>query len=336
MLAWQSRNLHCMTFCAPPAFSVFAPVSTARCTRSTALTRKRPKASANREENDDTGDDDLVVSRRIFNFGILASGTGVAWVGSRLVVGDDLKDQARKAIRTRFPSFFPTGPTPAERRNGPPDLALATAYYDACADVAAKQGLIKRDELMSEEDTVRQRAASLFFKRGEPPSANLTDPDWLNFALYARLHVIEARTSPAQRLSYSRALARRTLPLVGASPPSGDVLTDVRGVLDVLVNKHWISGYKISDFDDVVWREERTSPLTVFAYDPVTIQCAQLLGEEAYAEISPVLSPWLVAILEDGGVSVTAEDYYLDSEYSPDPADYAPSVLATEFDLSAT
>ncbi len=115
-------------------------------------------------------------------------------------------------------------------------------------------------------------------------------------------------------------------------------LESVRALLDALVKVGWISGYRVSEFDGgpgSAWQEEGRASLTIYSFDPLPIQAAQLIGEEEYEEISPKVSPWIKAFLVDAGISNTSmEDYYLDDQYRPDPADFKPSQLATEFDLS--
>ncbi len=299
------------------------------------MSRRRPRTQACLNDEPDKPTE---LSRRVFNSGILLSGIGTAWVGYRIVVGDDLKSQAYKAIRRRVPGLFPRESTPDERR-GEPNAAFVSAYFDAVASIAIEQSLIDKKSLEKEESAVRELARPLFFDESANVSKRLTNSRWLNFVLYARLHAIAERTSPLQRHRFTNKLAERTLPLlqvqrfgVGKDVPA--VEQSVKAVLNALIDMHWISGYNITEMDSGSWEDEGFSRLTVFANDPLPLQAAQLIGEEQYAEISPLVSPWITHVLEKQGINVSAEDYYLDNVYRPDPVDFMPTQLATELDLS--
>ena len=278
------------------------------------------------------------LSRRVFNTGILFSGIATTWVGYRIVVGDDLKSQAYKAIRRRVPGLFPRESTPDERR-GEPNEAFVSAYFDAVAAIAVEQSLIDRKSLEKEEFAVRELARPLFFDESANVSKQLTNSRWLNFVLYARLHAIAERTSPLQRRRFANTLAERTLPLLkvqryGTGKDVPAVEQSVRAIMNALIDLHWISGYNVTEMDSGSWEDEGFSRLTVFANDPLPLQAAQLIGEEQFAEISPLVSPWITHALEKQGINVSAEDYYLDDVYRPDPVDFMPTQLATELDLS--
>lgn len=325
------------------------------CTSTAPLLRIAPHRSALRQQIRgrrriyccaESEDGDTLLSRRVFSGGILVCGVGTAWVGYRIVVGDDLKSRLLKSIRRRLPQLFPRESTPVERRL-PVNVAFARAYYDALGAVATEHRLIDVNELEKAERAVQSRASSLFFKTTEA-TASFSDASWLNFALYARLHVIADGTSRQQRVGFAKAVAQRTLPLLMGLPTKRDApwarshadawLDDVRGLLERLVAVGWISGYRVSEFDagsGSAWLEDGRAALTVYAVDPLTIQAAQLMGEEQYEEISPKVSPWIRVVLEANGMAVSSEDYYLDDVYRPDPADFLPSQLASEFDLSA-
>lgn len=327
-------------FCSP------APLST-RHTASLSCHRRPRRARTCACSELDEPTEPTALSRRVFNAGILASAISTSWVGYRIIVGDDLKSRGVKLLRSRFPTLFPRESTPDERR-GEADAVFARAYFDSLADSASELGIITKAELHSEEGDVQLRSRTFFFPNDEKaPFPRVTDPRWLNFALYARLHVIAMRTSPKQRASLTAAVAARTLPLLGAPPAQHSAawardnasvwLADVEALLDRLVSIGWISGYNISDFDSSAgsaWLEDGRAALTVYARDPLTIQAAQLIGEEQSEEISPKITAWIRLVLEAAGITVSSEDYYLDDTYRPDPADFTPSQLATEFDLS--
>lgn len=100
----------------------------------------------------------------------------------------------------------------------------------------------------------------------------------------------------------------------------------------------WISGFRVEEFDGVpgsAWAEEGRGSLTVYAFDPVTMQAAQLLGEDQFETIGPKVSGWLQVVLKMCGVAkVSFEDYYLDDAYRPDPEQFRPTQFATQFDLA--
>lgn len=300
----------------------------------------------NQNNNDEEGDEDPELSRRVFLAGVAATTTVTALAGYRFVIGEDIESRVRLRLSHRFPSLFPRESTPEERR-GPLDAKFAQRYFDAVRVVSSEMRLLPDRDLLAEEAAVRGRALPLFFD-DEPERRTVADPAWLNFLLYARLHVIATRTSPRQRLDFADRLARRTMRELRARPVPLAVdearlraetwLGGVRGLLQELVGLGWISGFRVEEFDGEpgsAWQDERRASLTVFALDPVTMQAAQLIGEEQYEEISPKVSGWISAYLKDSGISkVSFEDYYLDDAYRPDPEQFKPSQLATQFDLA--
>lgn len=302
---------------------------------------RRLRACAEPDEAADNGR----LSRRVFNAGVLASGIGTAWVGSRIVIGDDLKSKFAKRLRQRFPSLFPPVSSPEDRRL-PADADFCERYFETAASLAAAQGLVSKRELAEREVAVRATAFPLFFDDDALPVKELSNAGWLNFVLYARLRAAGEGTSPLARKQLTQAMAERTrsqVPVPRRAQQNAEWaqshaelwLADIQTLLQALKSIGWISGFRVEEFDETAWREEGRASLTVYAFDPLPLQAAQLLGEEEMDEIGPKVSPWIEMALRDAGVKgVSREDYYLDDAYRPDPADFRPSQLATEFDLS--
>lgn len=317
--------------------------------------RYRPRISTNasnskdfrnRNNHDNEEDEDPELSRRVFLAGIAATTTATTLAGYRFIVGEDVESRIRLRLSQRFPSLFPHETTPEQRR-GSLNTSFAGKYFNAIRTVSSDMHILPDKELLAEEEVMRQRAFPLFFD-GEPKNRSVGDPAWLNFLLYARLHVIATRTSPLQRVEFSTRLAQSTIPNFRSRPlrlaeedvrlQSGKWLGTVRSLLQELVGLGWISGFRVEEFDGEpgsLWQDERRSTLTVYSFDPVTMQAAQLIGEEQFEEISPKVSGWITAFLKGSGISkVTYEDYYLDDAYRPDPEQFKPTQLATQFDLA--
>lgn len=307
-----------------------------------------------RGENDDNKDEtDTELSRRVFLAGTLVSTLITATVSYRFFIGDDLETRIATELSARFPRLF--SKKKRKQPSRPPlDAQFAMSYFTALEATALDMGLIKNvDELRDEEAEIKRRAEPLFFFKGDEnlsTSSNLnelvfTDPDWFNFLLYARLHTIAGKTSPQTRVTFTNRLARKTIPLLRQEITDRDKawiicddaswLSGVTKLLQALVSKGWISSFRIEPFDGVAWAEDKHATLTLYASDIVTMQAAQLIGEEAFEEISPKVSPWIKLALTDCGIGVSAEDYYLDDIYRPDPTFYKPTVIATQFDLTA-
>lgn len=314
------------------------------------VTRRRPRVicatdDMNQRPTNDDDDDDPEFSRRVFLAGMSISSLITAGLGYRFFIGEDVESRIKSRIVSRFPKLFPRELPPDERRL-PINLEFAEKYFQAIESIAVQMQIISAAVLHREEGLVRERAYHLFFER-RPATRALADPFWLNFVLYSRLHVISQRTSPQSRLDFVDRLSKQTLRLLEIAPirlDKGEArgnpscwLAGLRGMLDEFVKLGWISGFRIEDFDGgtgSAWQEEGRASLTVYVFDPVTIQAAQLIGEEQYEEISPKLSGWMKAYLTESGISVSYEDYYLDDTYRPDPEQFKPSQLATQFDLS--
>lgn len=299
----------------------------------------------NQPEGDREEDSDPQTSRRVFLAGISATTLVTAVAAYRFVIGEDVESRVKSRVVRKFPSLFPRESTPEERRN-PLNAAFAARYFDALEAVAVQMALMSSAELHHEENSVKKRAYNLFFK-GESVTRTFADSAWLNFLVYSRLHVISQRTSPQSRLRFVDLVSERTLRQMETKPvrltreqarrDADEWLAGLRRLLDELVSLGWISGYRVDEFDGgpgSLWQDESRSSLTVYAFDPVTIQAAQLIGEERYEEISPKLSGWMKAFLNASGIKTSLEDYYLDDAYRPDPEQYKPSQLATQFDLS--
>lgn len=303
----------------------------------------RSSNSSNNDGNEE--DEDPEFSRRVFLVGVSATTLFTALAGYRFVIGEDAESRVYSRVARRFPKFFPREATPEERRK-PLNGAFANAYFNAVGDVAVRMKVISADELHLEEEKVKERAFGLFFDDG-PVSKSLSNPSWLNFVLYSRLHVISQKMSPQSRLEFVNQLARQTMKKLRTTPVqqtrdearehSERWLGGIRSLLDEFVGLGWISGFRIEDFDSAPgssWQDESRSSLTIYSFDPVTMQAAQLIGEEKFEELSPKLSGWIKAYLMDSGIKASFEDYYLDDAYRPDPEQFMPSQLATQFDLS--
>lgn len=347
-----------MTTSSPYAFlsSFFSPFEAGpaglaiRGRRLSNITAKRPRSPAIYASTQTPGteddDDDPELSRRVFLGAIAVTSIATAGGAYRFVIGEDVEDRIRRRFIRRFPSLFPREQTPEERRR-PLNTAFAKYYYDSIEQVADKMGIISPRSLHQEEVKVQERAMSLFFNDGKSYARSFDDPSWLNFLLYSRLHVISNITSPASRRQYVDNFSRKTLDMLktkslrqnsdAALVNSEQWLRRLRDLLDELVSLGWISDYNIEEFDGgpgSLWQDEKRSTFTVYALDPVTMQAAQLIGEERYEEISPKVSGWLKAFLVDSGIKVSYEDYYLDNAYRPDPEQFRPTQFATQFDLS--
>lgn len=296
-------------------------------------------------EGDQENDNDPETSRRVFLAGIAATTLVTAVAAYRFVIGEDIESRVKLRFVKTFPNFFPPQPTPDERRK-PLNATFAAKYFDALESVAVQMGLMSAAELHREEDNVKKRAFNLFFQRGSV-ARTFSDSAWLNFVLYSRLHVISQRTSPQSRLRFVDLLSERTLKQLDTKPvrltkeqarrDPDRWLVGLRGLLDEFISLGWISGYNIDEFDGgpgSSWQDESRASLTVYTFDPVTIQAAQLIGEEHYEEISPKLSGWMKAFLSASSIKASLEDYYLDDAYRPDPEQFKPTQLATQFDLS--
>lgn len=309
--------------------------------------RKRGRNDGGKDETD------TELSRRVFLAGTLASTLITAATSYRFIIGEDIEARIANDLSLRFPRLFASKRRKQPSRR-PLDAQFAMSYFTALEATALEMGLINDvNELRDEEAEIKRRAEPLFFFKGdenmstssEENEVAFTDPDRFNFLLYARLHTIAGKTSPRSRLTFSNGVARRTIPLLRREISDEDErakiscdgaswLSGVTKLLQALMSKGWISSFRIEPFDGVAWAEDKHATLTLYASDIVTMQAAQLIGEEAFEEISPKVSPWIKLALNDCGIGVSSEDYYLDDIYRPDPAFYKPTVIATQFDLT--
>lgn len=343
-----------LCFLLHPSFSLIkrnsfsgTTIAHSKCTTSTSqCSRKYPILCANDNKNSTEEDDyqESPLSRRLFLLGTIVTSALTAAGAYRFVVGEDLESRIQKSIKIQFPSLFPRETTPEERRL-PLNSSFAKLYYDAIEQTAIQMKLLTSTQLHKEEAVVQELAVGPFFG-SQPVIKSFSNSDWLNYLLYARLHVICSRTSPKSRLDFVDKLSLITLKGLKTKPlkqsteisrvNANSWIDSIRELLDELQNLGWISGYRIDDFDGApgsLWQDEGRSSLTIFEYDPVTMQTAQLIGEEQYEEISPKLSGWVKAFLVASGIKVSYEDYYLDNAYRPDPEQYKPTQFASQFDL---
>lgn len=341
-LTHRHRTLH------PPRHRPARPPHHRRPPCAQLIPRAPPPPPPPRRDPDDPDDltngVETVLSRRLFLLGTFSTSVVVTLTSYRYFVGDDIETHIRTVLARRFPQLFPPLPGPPLRANL--DSTIATIYYDAFGQAAVRMKLLSLSELQMKENEVRERALSLFFPDEEhPPPQSFSDARWLNFLLYARLRALEPMTSPRTRYELADGAARTTLvELLKQGPSSDATATDamswrmaIESVLELLVSKGWIATWRIELFDNSVgstWMEEGRMSFTVYAINPVTMQAAQLIGEEQYEEFSPKVSAFVKAVLVDAGLKVTFEDYYLDDVYRPDPALFKPTQLATQFDVS--
>lgn len=301
--------------------------------------------SSNNNKGDDDDDDetDTVISRRVYLLGTLASTVITGTATYRFFIGDDEETRLRYQLSRRFPRIFAPAEEPNTRLPTSLDTDFATAYFNSVGEIAISLKLASSlNELKRDEQYVRSRARALFFYDGGPANSRPTfsNPDWLNFCLYARLHTLAQKTSPKTRMQFAERLAERTFPYLESSARGARVqdtdawLQGMSEILHRLCAVGWISDFRIEPFDSLAWTEDRRASLTVYAISPVVMQTAQLLAEEGFEEFSPKVSFWLVRYLRSCGICTSWEDFYLDDVYKPDPAFYKPTQLATQFDLS--
>mmetsp|Transcript_13196 Transcript_13196/g.32599 ORF Transcript_13196/g.32599 Transcript_13196/m.32599 type:complete len:370 (-) Transcript_13196:41-1150(-) len=289
-------------------------------------------------------------SRRDFGIGVTLGGIGAiaAWYGPR----DDIRSRLYQELVERAP-WLATDEAKLSSltaRRRPLDLEFTQWYMDTVAELADGLGIIQRQDLERAEKSVRERAHDLFFPNDalKRTAEDISDPAWFNFVLYGRLHSIAVLTSPLMRTQFVDKLGKRIVDKLQPHSPYGPVpdpqkeaeswLASVESLLAKFRDLGWLSDFRLEEFDGApgsLWQDEGRGRLAVFVSNPLTMQAAQLLGEEEYEELSPKLSSALKWILTNSGIhSVSFEDYYLDDRYRPDPLQYRPSEFATEFDLS--
>jgi hypothetical protein len=179
--------------------------------------------------------------------------------------------------------------------------------------------------------------------------------DLANTALYARLRSISQHLpSPLSRKSFLRALGARFLTdrVLGPAfdPASFAVADPVResGVwlagLTALLAAYERQGFAACSvgqngagtLDAERWADRAQGELTIFAQGVALIPAAQALAGESLNDVAEALLPTCVvtAFLERCGVACDAEDYYLSSAYTRDPAQYRPDSLLVQCNLS--
>jgi hypothetical protein len=321
----------------------------------------RGQQPPSQDDEDDVDQQPTVLSRRIFSLTVGATGLFSFVQGFRLFADDDTKRVVSAQARQFLPFLRPHAEQvvgPPSSRRAPLNREFATFFFDAHADVASELGMISRSKLDEQETDLLARSEPLFFPKakGEHSSRSITDPAVLNYMLYARLRAITGDSSPAQRVDFSRKLGLRCYAYLkqqcvsngNALPPpirsrerprefASDWMEAMAKLLTTLAELGWISSYRFSDFDlspGSLWIDEGRGALTVYCDDPVTLNTAMLIGEEHYEEISPKLSSVLWSLLLDYGLTtVTFEDYYLDLLFRPDPAEYQPRQIVTQFNF---
>lgn len=166
----------------------------------------------NTDDFEDDVDTDDVISRRVFNAGITVSGLLALINGINLFGGDEFKEDLAAPFRQALPFLFSkSGDEGAERSKL--NREFATYFFEQHAVVADRIGIISREALEEEEAALLERSKHLFFP-DTGPGDNLSLYDNLkmyNYKLYARVHSIAVRTSPASRLQFSRVLGKDLL-----------------------------------------------------------------------------------------------------------------------------
>ncbi|PXF48286.1 hypothetical protein BWQ96_01975 [Gracilariopsis chorda] len=331
-----------------PAFLLAVPIRAQQCLPRRSCARLCANArppGGDRDNADLDPQPSPALSRRVFVIGTTACSALVLVFGTRLFFGDDVVSRLWARTQRAFPNWFPP-PQTAEQRRKTLDVQFATAYFAALQNAATRVHIISAADLKREEALVQRRALPLFFAE-QPPPQHISNTQWFNFLLYARVHAIAQRTSPASRSAFVREHARQTLSLLSAALPALDApsarahperwLGAIRALLQQLSDVGWISAFRVEPFDSgpgSSWFDEGRSTLTVFAMDPVCMQCAQLIGEEQYEQLSPKVSPLIAAMLSRAGIECSYEDYYVDDTFRADTSMFSPSQIASQFDIS--
>jgi hypothetical protein len=175
-----------------------------------------------------------------------------------------------------------------------------------------------------------------------------------NAALYARLRTLsQSLPSPLSRKSFlhalgARFLADRVLPAFDpASFPVADPLREsgawLAGLAGLLA-AYEAQGYAACSvgqrgagtLDVERWEDRGQGELTIFAQDLALMPAAQALAGESLNDLAEALLPTCVvaAFLERCGVACDAEDYYISSAYTRNPAEYRPDSLLIQCNLS--
>ena len=213
-----------------------------------------------------------------------------------------------------------------------------------------------------DERALATKAVSFF------ASARTTEikPDWIgvwdseplaNAALYARLRTLSPNLpSPLSRKTFLRALGNRVLadgllgPGVGLNPAAAsDPLLEsdkwVAGLRGILAAYERL-GYGVcslgqkgaGELDRERWEEAGEGAITIFVQNLALIDAALVLAGESLNDLAAALLPTCVvtAYLERCGVACDAEDYYLSSAYTRNPAEYRPDSLLIQCNLSVS
>ena len=176
-----------------------------------------------------------------------------------------------------------------------------------------------------------------------------------NAALYSRLRTLYPNLpSPFSRKSFLRALGRRIMDdkVLGASFD-----LSAFSVSDPLMESNkWIAGLKyilqsyeeqgysvcsvgqkgVGELDKERWEETKEATLTIFFQNIALMDAAQVLAGESLNDLAEALLPTcvVVAYFDRIGIKCDAEDYYLSSTYTRNPADYRPDSLVIQCNLS--
>lgn len=326
---------------------------------------KRPTEGS--DNNDDFDENEAIadsmendVSRRVFLLGVSATSLFTLTASINFFGDDAFKRRLSIPFRTAFPFFFAKETILPTSQRLPLDEDFSTFYFKQHANIAVEDlNILTREQLGTEESQILSISRFLFFPKYETGQhiTDMTDPLVYSYFLYARVHTIALHTSPASRRKFTELLGQRTYHYIrtkcqqlGTPLPdsqrarqdprqyAGDWLLALRLALATLVRLGWISSFTVNDFDSAsgsMWDEEGRGELTVACNDPVTLGTAMLLGEESYEEISPKPSALVSALLADFGVAnLTAEDYYMDLMYRPDPAMYKPRQIVTQYNFN--
>lgn len=328
------------------------------------IQKPEPQPQKQFDKNHDEAVPDPKLSRRVFLTGTVAISAIVTLATYRELNGEELPTAIGRKLSEIAPNFFGR----SSKMDSKPLLnsTFSKAYFEAIADSAISLGVVPSQEtLLDEEAAIRKRALSVFFSKERLANDDIQqiadnldeidletcfgNEDLFNFILYARLHSIAERTSPQSRLQIATLTAEKTLPLIwqvngrtlsnrsqqtAKDPDSW--LQAINTILGALQSRGWLSSYRVefSDLDKTAWLTDGKTMLTVWVSHPVTMTAAQVIAGESFEELSPKVSPWLSVLLKRFGVNASAEDYYVDDTYRPNVADYRPSSIATQLNLS--
>jgi hypothetical protein len=279
--------------------------------------------------------------------GIRSYSPDAADLFSRVVWGDKVTKYVKKG--TSLP----------ERR--PLQGRFASDLSQCILKTALETRVITDDAaLLKEERALASKAASFF--AGSTPIDN--SQDWnsvwgsqqlVNTALYSRMRSLYPNLpSPFSRKAFLRALGKRVLSdkvlgpefdlfTFSVSDPVAESNKWIAGLMYIL-RAYEEQGYAVcslgqkgvGELDKERWEETKEGALTIFVQNIALMDAAQVLAGESLNDLAEALLPTcvIVAYFEQIGITCDAEDYYLSSTYTRNPADYRPDSLVIQCNLS--